>query len=504
MIFAQFYLSDVTKYLKKFFIMLNSVLINTLRTFSKRDIKEFGLFILSPYYNTNQSVTKLYQQIKILYPEFEEKYLDKKILFEKSFGKIKFDDSFMRMTVFRLMELVKEFLVHHNLNSNDLMKKTFLLNELNNRELNEMLIKSIQELDKKIDKQKVAEADTFFVKYKLEYFRNEIKSRNTKMITYKDKLNKDLMLEQKYLNTFFFMSSLKFFQYYLNQKNYVVNTEGHPDFIHNILEYLKLNENYLDIPALQIYYNMILLSLSENDEYFFKLKKLLFEDRDEISYSEKFNLIATLRNYAHGKFRNGQIEFKTSVIDIIKFSIEKNILTTSKGGKYLSEMRFMNIVWVGIQTDELDWIETFIHEFINKIEPDKRQYVLAYNKAALEFTRGNYNEALEILGKSGSIKNAFYKAASKQLSLMIYYELKWIIPSYELLDAYVHFIKTDKLLPEIYMNESNSFIKYYTKLLKIIENTEDNKFDISKLISELKLTSQHWLIKKAEELQINN
>ncbi|HQY53284.1 MAG TPA: hypothetical protein PLD63_13010 [Ignavibacteria bacterium] len=481
--------------------MHNTALIDTLRTFSKQDLKEFGLFINSPFYNTNQSVIKMYNQIKILYPDFDEKYLDKKTLYNKSFGKMVYDDSFMRMTVFRLMELAKEFLVHVNLKRNNLLKETILLDELNNRELNKLLIKNIQELDRKIDKQKVKEADTYFVKYKMEYFRNDIKSRDTKTITYKDKLNKDLLLEQKNLNIFFFLSSLKFFQYFLNQKNFVVNTEGYPDFVNSILEYLKNNKDYMKVPAIKLYYIMTLLLLTEDDKYFFKLKKILFEDNDNLSYFEKFNLIANLRNYAQKKFNEGQSEFKTSVIEIIKFSIKKNILTTAEGGKYVSELRFMTIVWVGIVSNELNWIEKFIKEFINKIEPNKRQYVFAYNISILEFTKKNYTEALEILGKSGSIKNVFYKTAVKQLTLMIYYELKWYTPAFDLLDSYKHFIKTDKLLPEIYKSTSSIFIKYYSKLLKIIESTGDEKFVITKLISELKLTSQQWLLEKAEEFQ---
>lgn len=62
--------------------MRNTALINTLRTFSKQEIKEFGLFIQSPFNNTNQSVIKMYRQIKILYPDFDEKYLDKILLFK--------------------------------------------------------------------------------------------------------------------------------------------------------------------------------------------------------------------------------------------------------------------------------------------------------------------------------------------------------------------------------------------------------------------------------------
>lgn len=481
--------------------MFKSALIESLKTFSKQEIKEFSLFIQSPFYNTNQSVIKLNEQIKKLYPDFDEKSTNKKLLFESAFGKIKYNDSFMRMTVFRLQELLKEFLIYRNLQRHHLLKETHLLDELNSRELNSLMMKSINELDKKIDKQNVKEAETYFAKFKLEYFKNDIKSRDTKMITYKDTLDKDLMLEQKSLNIFYFISSLKFFQYFLNQKDFVVNAEGYPEFMSNILGFLKMHEDYLQVPVLKVYYYMVLMLSTKEEKYFFELKKILFEDKNDLSYVEKFNLIVTLRNYAQRKFNDGDAEFKSSMIDIIKFSIEKNLLTVAEGGKYMNEIRFMNIVWVGIQSNEYEWLGEFMKKFISRIEPDKRQYVLAYNTACVEFEKGNYSEALEKLGKSGPIKNVIYKAAIYQLTLMIYYELHEFVTAGNLLDAYRHFIRTDKLLPELYITKCNVFIDYYNRLLKINDDPQNNSFEISELISELKSTSLSWLLKKAEELE---
>lgn len=164
-------------------------------------------------------------------------------------------------------------------------------------------------------------------------------------------------------------------------------------------------------------------------------------------------------------------------------------------------MRFMNIVWIGIRSNELDWLEKFMKIFIDRIEPDKKQYVLAYGTAGIEFEKGNFNKALEILGQSGPIKNVYYKAAIKQLTIMIYYELQWFIPSADLLDAYRHFIRTDKLLPEMYITSCNSFIDYYNRLLKLNDNTGDNTFEISQLLSELKSTTQTWLLNKVQEFE---
>lgn len=483
--------------------MFKSAFIETLKTFSREDMKQFGLLIQSPFFNTNQSVVKLFEQIKKLYPEFSEKQTDKKLLFEKAFGKVRYDDSFMRMTIFRLMELAKEFLILKNLQRNNLMKETLLIDELSFRELNTLLIKSVAGLDKIIDKQKSKEAQTYFAKFRLEYYKNELKALDTKMITYKDALDKDLMLEQKSLNIFFFISSLKFFQYFLNQKNFVVNTEGYPDFMNSIMDFLKQNDDYLKVPVLKVYYFIVLMFTSRDDKYFFELKKILFENGEDISYAEKYNLIATLRNYAQRKYSYGNEEFKTSMIDLLKFSIEKNILTPAPQGKYISEMRFMNIIWAGIRANELDWLEEFLKKFTCRMEPDKKQYVTAYGIAGIEFEKGNFNKALEILGKSGPIKNVFYKAAIKQLTLMIYYELKWHAQATDLLDAYSHFIRTDKLLPEMYIIRCNEFINFYNRLLKLNDNKGNNIFEVTQLISELKSTSQTWILKKAHDLKLS-
>jgi hypothetical protein len=240
---------------------------------------------------------------------------------------------------------------------------------------------------------------------------------------------------------------------------------------------------------------------TKDEKYFFELKKLMFESKSNISYNEKFNLTAILRNYAQKQFNDGREEFKTYVIDLIKYSIKHKLLTQSQQGKYISEMRFMNIVWAGIRSNELDWLEGFIKKFAERLEPDKAQYVVAYSTGAIQFERGNYSEALDRLVKSGPIKNVFYKAAIKQLTIMIYYELQWFVQAAELLDSYIHFVKTNKLLPEMYIEKCNSFTVHFYKLLKLKNKTGNNAFELSKLTSELESTSEKWLLKKAKELE---
>ena len=81
---------------------------------------------------------------------------------------------------------------------------------------------------------------------------------------------------------------------------------GYPDFVNNVLEYLELNNEYLNVPTLKSYYLLIQLMISKDDKYFFELKEMLLEDKDDLGYLEKFNIISVLRNYAHRKLNEGR------------------------------------------------------------------------------------------------------------------------------------------------------------------------------------------------------
>ncbi|MDQ3022387.1 MAG: hypothetical protein M3R36_17740 [Bacteroidota bacterium] len=85
-----------------------------------------------------------------------------------------------------------------------------------------------------------------------------------------------------------------------------------------------------------------------------------------------------MRNYSAHKYSQGNKEYVKKIFDILKFSLEKNLLTSLPEGKYMSENRFMHIAWTGLIANDFSWTEGFIKKYIYKIEPDKRQYVLSY------------------------------------------------------------------------------------------------------------------------------
>ena len=58
----------------------------------------------------------------------------------------------------------------------------------------------------------------------------------------------------------------------------------------------------------------------------------------------------------------GDLDFKDSIIEVTKYSIEKDILSNTENSRYISETRFMNLIWTANLSKESGWLEEFIKQ----------------------------------------------------------------------------------------------------------------------------------------------
>src|SRR5438876_4568244 len=89
--------------------MLLKKLTEILKTFNKDELKKFGRFIRSDYFNTNDRVTGLFKILKRNYPLFDKPKLTKEYLFRQIYGTREFDDKTFRYLLAELMELAEKF-----------------------------------------------------------------------------------------------------------------------------------------------------------------------------------------------------------------------------------------------------------------------------------------------------------------------------------------------------------------------------------------------------------
>src|SRR5260221_9447026 len=131
--------------------MYKSNFITVLKNFDVREFREFGELVHSPFFNKNQSVIKLYDYLKKLYPDFKQETVEKEFVYTKIFHKAEYNDGFMRNIIFNLSALSEMYLKQLNIRRHPAEGSLMLLEELNYRKLEKMLVKSFPQAEKEIE-----------------------------------------------------------------------------------------------------------------------------------------------------------------------------------------------------------------------------------------------------------------------------------------------------------------------------------------------------------------
>src|SRR5258706_4791574 len=118
--------------------MQNYKIIDVLKSFNKKELKKFGEFVSSPYYNKNRNVIKLLDILEKYYPDFSSKKLEIEEISGKVFSKDKYDYHKINNIVSDLYKLSEKFLTVINFSKKEFAENKFLLSELRQRNLNNL------------------------------------------------------------------------------------------------------------------------------------------------------------------------------------------------------------------------------------------------------------------------------------------------------------------------------------------------------------------------------
>ncbi|MBK9331651.1 MAG: hypothetical protein IPM96_04400 [Ignavibacteria bacterium] len=147
--------------------MLNSNLLEILRTFDKQQIKKFGTFLISPYHNRNSNVVKLFNSLKTFYPEFQNTKLEREMLWKRVFPDREYQYGVMKNLIFELQKLSEKFLSFEKFSSNELKYAFFLLDALLEKNLISLFSKYAGHFKSQLNRSKI-DLDYFYYRYLIE------------------------------------------------------------------------------------------------------------------------------------------------------------------------------------------------------------------------------------------------------------------------------------------------------------------------------------------------
>lgn len=446
--------------------MLNSSLMDILRSLNSSEMKGLNEYINSPFFNKNKNVQKLFVYISRQYPEFKPEKMQKEYVYKKLFDPGKFNDGFMRTLIFIITKLAEDYLGYLNYRGNTYLPKLTMLQELDKREIGRILAKNLKSSEAEFSRQKIRGEEYFRALQELEGIKNENMVLKGKVLNQKE-ISGDLTQ-----NILFYQSVQYFIQAFNNyifvlNRQHLVNLETDLLFMEEILEHVRKNyEKYSGIPLLKLLYNQVRLNLDPTNElYYREMKEILVKNDDSLTFMEKYNASIGLQNFCMRLYNSGSSEYLLEYFRLIEFLLKGGYYTAKEGGWFVPQT-FKNFVIAAINLKEFEWAEKFIKNYSKKLSPEARENTFNFCMAKVCFGKRDFEKALWFISRV-SYQDLYFKLEVRYYTLMLYYELSMYSEAFDLVEAYKKYINNNKLLSGNLRTRHLAFIKYTSELLKM-------------------------------------
>jgi hypothetical protein len=474
--------------------MRNSKLYSILEYFNKYEQNRLRKFLISPYFNKNEALIKLFDaltnQINLKGSNASE--WNKEELWAVLYPTEVYDDVFFRKNCSDLLKLIEDYLAQQVYEENPIHQATYLIEAVGKKKMVK-LFNSVMKSARRLSSQQIQKPGTFYLyQYLVEKNYYELSQSD---LNRAEKTNIEDIAQN--LDAFYLTEKLRLYCSVLNQQ-YVVSHEYKLLFIDEIVSHLKKYQ-YEKFPPISIYYQVYLtITDSENVQHYFVLKNLLEKHGLDFPQSEALTIYHSAINYCIRNVNKGDLSFLRELFDLYKDILKKEIILSDGN---LSPWDFKNIVTCSVRLGELSWTEDFIKQYSMLIPEMYRENAVSFNLAQLYFYQKKYGDLITLL-QTVEYEDFSYNLNAKGYLLFTYYEMDEIEPLFSLLESFRAYLNRHKNYPkhrrEMYIN----LIKFTKKL---VSTKSGDKKSIAMLKEEImktkNLSGQEWLLEKLAELE---
>ncbi|HQY52717.1 MAG TPA: hypothetical protein PLD63_10130 [Ignavibacteria bacterium] len=470
--------------------MENSQLIESLRTLDKNEIKEFGKFIRSPYFNNRSEVIRFFNYIKKFFPEFKSNELKEEIIFKNVYPDKKYSSVMTRKLISLTLNLLLDFLTIEDFKENKNDYNVKMLDMLRKRKLPALFQKRSRITGKNLD---ISTLDIYYYEQKLKftsiqngYFLNSDES------SFVDGLQNELndLIE-------FFLTGVILQYIRLSEWSRQLNKKFDLKFYDEILKYMSADDER-EVTLYSMYFNMLMLLNTEDENYFKKL--IISRDtlKAKLGKIDDYNVQIVSMQYCHKKVQKGYPEYRKQMFEITKKLLAADLIPDG----FIEPYFFTNIVRNASLLNEFDWLDNFLSEYKHRLNPELSDEITNYSQAMIESAKGNFEKSLMHFSKI-KIERSNMKLDMKNLLIIIYYELNFIEELISLIDTNKHFLQRDRSVSDSYRQVSLLLMNFVSELIKI--KSSNKKISTHGLRKEIEKSDyfifKEWLLKKAEELK---
>lgn len=482
--------------------MVNSLLIELLKHFSAAEMREFRLFVASPYFNRGVYVKKVVALLTFLkksHPDFAENHLDRRAAYRAVFPKESFVEGKLDKVMSELHLLAKQFV--------GVQRYTRPENDFH-LQLDQMVFYRTRGLENRFEhlKQRLlrlqAEAP----------FHNEAFFRQAFLLNYEIYNSENLHNQTRgdlhipptlqTLDLYYFFLKTELLNTYLLQQK-LTQVDIPPEMLRS-MEESELPHHYADTyPVLLISHSIFRLleqkhtSLAE----FESVHALVKAHEREIDPALLRFYLTYIRNFCSLLYNGGQSELLSVLFKLQKDHLERGYLYYDYYGYKVAPSTFLNICSTAFKLKEHEWARAFIEAHRDRIMGDNeaRDYY-RLGRANYLFVIGQYNQAIDEV--PSTFQEIDYLLYARRLEMKIYYEMNSDLLSYKI-DAFKMYLSriSKKVLSPKRREVVGNFVNLLFQLCSIRKgDTKRALRIIERIRAKQAVAERDWLIEKAEAL----
>lgn len=479
--------------------MKNSQVVEILKVFSQKEIKEFGDFVRSPFFNKNQSVVTFFDHLKKYHPDFPDDKIDKKKIHIKMFPGSAYNDGFMRKIMFTLSELAEKFLVYNNYKDNDFEPQKALLEQYHLRGNARLFKRAYNDFLRLEKSNNVLDQNKLYYGY-IGRMRNLDFSAEHKSVEFVKFANSTDLLESfDFLSAYFLGAAFNLYEYYLNTQRMtglVFDYEYFEKIINSFDK--KIIQKF---PLLNIHYHIYkMLTDPENDKHFYELKAYVFNSKNSIEAVLLENTYINLQNYCMRKIRSNNMSYAEDLLDIYEQELAEEKFSTENNMSYIL---YRNVVFTALLLKKIDYADKFAEDYKACLPEDARENYYLTMKANIMLKKKDFAASEKFLSKIKGT-DELLKAEVKSMQLQVYFETDSHSQFYSLIDTFKHYLKNNFKLSEERKTVYNAFVNFLVKIYPLKESKDVFKLD--KLKTEIgeyeNVINKAWLLEKINEVKV--
>lgn len=414
---------------------------------------------------------------------------DRPSIHKKLFSKQPYNDKKIRYLLSDLNHQCLQFVAYQEFKNNKDMLNIHASSGLAKRECERSFSAHLNRCKQAGDSSQRLSPDSYFSQYHLGMTEAEWQlNRGTRSPGEMEDVLEDL-------DKFYLVKKLQLCCEALNVSN-ILAKEQALFLLDDILQSLD-SHKFREIPHISIYLEIInTLRFPEEGAHFTSLMMQLQLHANRIGEDDLREMFNYVLNYSIKKINQGEASHRKVLLDNYRLMIDNGILI--QDGQ-VSQWHYKNLVTISLRQNELEFANTFIHEFRKHLATDVRENAFQYNLSYLRFAQERFKDAIKGL-QNVDLDDVYYRLDARSILLKCYYELNDIDALFYQASSFRTFIRRNRSVSGYQKTVYSNLIKLTLALARAGLNKTRLKRVRERLNRDSRVADLQWIEAKLSEL----